>query len=79
MVFKRKPDITAEELQQYVDDQTLRGVVGEAGRGVLRRIDFAVGERRFYVYDHDVQVYGGPNAQEALNAYSESWRQGEFD
>lgn len=71
--------VTAAELEDYVREKTIEHVVGEFGRGKYKFIDYQVGTGCYVAYDHGSIIYEGPNAQAALDAFYESWRQGGSD
>lgn len=71
--------VTAVELESYVREKTIEYVVSESGRGKNKHIDYQVGTGCYVAYDHGVQIYSGPDAQEALDAFYASWRQGGSD
>lgn len=79
MAYTASPRMTASQLERYVFDKTIENVVGEFGRGANKKIDYQVGTGCYIAYDHGAIVYEGPSAQEALDAFYESWRQGGTD
>jgi hypothetical protein len=61
--------ITAHDLERYVYEKRIDGIIGEYGKGYHRQIDYLVGTGEYVVLDHHETVWNGRDANEAIEAY----------